>query len=143
MTKKMNTRKMKIDIRRAIKNINNYQVIIETINYNPRFFNDSEELINAYMLIIADYFSFLEFEKTNKGLIDFFKDSVVNSSLSDYIVEDYNFHIEDNVIKLISDKTDYINMGEFRINNFIIYVSNSYLFIIDTETNKKYMYYGD
>lgn len=143
MTKKMNTRKMKIDIRRAIKNINNYQVIIETINYNPRFFNDSEELINAYMLILADYFNFLEFEKTNKSLIDFFKDSVVNSSLSDYIVEDYNFHIEDNVIKLISDKTDYINMGEFRINNFIIYVSNSYLFIIDTETNKKYMYYGD
>lgn len=143
MTKKMNTRKMKIDIRKAIKNINNYQVIIETINYNPRFFNDSEELINAYMLILADYFNFLEFEKTNKSLIDFFKDSVVNSSLSDYIVEDYNFHIEDNVIKLISDKTDYINMGEFRINNFIIYVSNSYLFIIDTETNKKYMYYGD
>lgn len=104
MTKKMNTRKMKIDIRKAIKNINNYQVIIETINYNPRFFNDSEELINAYMLILADYFNFLEFEKTNKSLIDFFKDSVVNSSLSDYIVEDYNFHIEDNVIKLISDK---------------------------------------
>ena len=139
----MNTRKMKIDIRRAIKNINNYQVNIETINYNPRFFNDSEELINAYMLILADYFNFLEFEKTNKRLIDFFNYSVVNSSLSDYIVEDYNFHIEDNVIKLISDKTDYINMGEFRINNFIINVCNSYLFIIDTETNKKYMYYGD
>lgn len=143
MTKKMNTRKMKTDFRRMIKNINDYQVFIETINYNPKVFDNSEELFYAYSLVITDYFDFLEVEKTNKSLIDFLKDSVENSPLSDYLVEDYNFQIKDNVIKLISDKTNFINQGQFRINNFMIYVSNSYLFILDTEINKKYMYYGD
>jgi hypothetical protein len=135
--------KMKKDIRIAIANINNYQVLIETKNYNPRFFNNSGELIDAYGIVITDYLNFLEFEKTNKSLIDFFKDSVKNSSLSDLIIEDYDFQIKDDVIKLLSDKTDFVNMGEFHINHFIIFACNSYLFIIDTEINKKYMYYGD
>jgi len=121
------------------------KIFIESSSYNKHFFQSSEDLFDGYGLFFNDYVEFCEKNQEIVRVIVFLEDSVKNNHyLCDSLTE-LDFTIKDNHIffKNNGQKNDYINIGEFYIDNYKVNVCHSYMFFEDILTNKKFMYYGD
>ena len=120
-----------------------YKVSIKKINSN--FFANAIELHGAYELFFIDLISVAETEERKIGIIEFLQDSVDNNyTLSDSLSKQ-RFEIKkDHIYTTIDNKyVDFINTGEFIIDNYKVNTSFSYMFLTDLKTNEQYMYYGD
>lgn len=120
------------------------QLSILITSYNKSIFSSEYNLLSAYELVFFDFLEYT-YKTRNKDLLSFLKDSVKNNTnLSDYL-EEIDFAIKDDCIEfqLNSSNYSYKNNGSFILDRYIINVCFSYLFINDTKTNKKYLYYGD
>ena len=116
-------------------------IIIEVGSYNKEYFIGSKELINGYGLFFQDFKVFLNHTGEKKRVIDFLQDSVENNyMLSDYL-KDMEFSIKDDHIYF--EENDFINMGEFYMDNYKVNLCGSYMFFEDLLSGKKFMYYGD
>ncbi len=118
--------------------------VIEVTSYNTNYFSSSYELINNYGLVILNYAQFCNNHKKEMRIMDFIKDSVNNSILNDSL-SDVKFTIEYDYISfnLNGEKGQFINMGEFYIDNHKFNACSSYLFIEDLITGTQYFYYAD
>ena len=123
----------------------NKELLIEITKHNTRYFNRGKELFFIYRLIFTNYIAFCDENKKIMTFIDFLKDSVKNNIMLSDTIKEIDFNIEEEHILFLhnDEEVDYINMGEFKIDNCICNVCNSYLFIEDTLNKKKYMYYAD
>lgn len=119
-------------------------IIVEVGSYNIKYFSSSSEFINSYGLVILDYTEYCNKYGKRMKIMNFIKDSVENSMLNDSLY-DVKFNIKkDHILfNLNGEKGDYINMGEFYIDNHKFNVCNSYLFIEDLISGTQYLYYGD
>lgn len=119
--------------------------VVEVGSYNTKYFSSSSEFINSYGLVIIDYSNFCNKNKKEMKIIDFIKDSVENNSMLNDSLNNVNFNvIEDHILfELNEENQDFINMGEFYINNHRFNVCSSYLFIEDIIYGTQYLYYGD
>lgn len=115
--------------------------IIEVSSYNKEYFENGQELVNGYELFFNDYMGFLDQTNKNMRVIEFLEDSVENNYMLEDYLEEVNFNIVDDHIYFKDN--DFINMGEFYIDNYKVSVSGSYMFFEDLRSSKKYMYYGD
>ena len=113
---------------------------VEVIEYNTNYFNSERDLINIHSLLLSNLVN-SDFD----DLVEFFKDSVENDFYLNDMFKELNFKVINNeiIFKEDSEEYSYINMGCYTINNYKVYISGSYSFIIDLSDNKKYMYYGD
>lgn len=143
MTKKINERKLVIDY--VEKSINlNIMAKFKLYSYNPRYYQTSQDVFQAYSVIFNAFIQHQQNINQTVDFIDFLKYSVKNRHMvCDCLDEDYNFEIQDDIIVVKDKNLNLINFGELSIENYHIYACSSYLFILDTNTQKKYMYYGD
>lgn len=133
----------------TLKNQNNKNMVLIT-QYNEEYFRDIDEFINVYGFFLQEYLEF------NGGLMDMIQHSIKNSMLFDYLIE-CDFEIDNDTIKFntqpiiknykLNDtpqNKSFINKGEMVIDDiYVLNFCNSYCFIRDMDTNKKYMYYLD
>lgn len=140
-------RTMKLDIKKGSIDIgfDNKSLIVELYTYNPTYYQSCEQLFNSYHLVISAYIQHQQMRNKKTTLLDFFRYSVKNIDLNDSLQEDIDFTVEDNKINITIDNEEvsFINMGEFNIDQYEIFASGSYMFIIDSWSGKKYLYYGD
>jgi hypothetical protein len=121
------------------------QIVVEVVKYNPKFYKNGNEFINSYGLLLTDYKSFLEKIGKQIRFIEFLNDSVDNNPYLSDTIQNLDFEVRNDHIlfKYNNENMDYINMGEFFIDNYRVNVCHSYTFIEDLLSNNKYMYYGD
>ena len=119
--------------------------IIEVDCYNQQFFNSPDELVNAYGLFFQDLVAFNNLKGKKLRVIEFLKDSVENNDMLMDSLTELDFKVKGSHIlfKYNGEKQDFINMGEFYIDNYKVAVCHSYMFFEDILSEKKYMYYGD
>lgn len=129
-----------LDLSFSVENI-----VIEVFEFNSNYYQNGNDFINSYGLLISDYKEFLEKIGKKVRFIDFLKDSVENNPYLSDTIQELDFEVEkDHILfNYNGEKLDYINMGEFYIDNFKVNVCHSYTFIEDLLSDTKYMYYGD
>jgi len=120
----------------------NYRIEVSTFNSN--FFRDGHQLINNYALVLNDFKDYANSKKERIRFIEFIEYSIKHSQISDYI-DYFNFQVKDDHIlfEKKGEKQDWINMGEFYIDNYKVNVCSSYLFFTDICSNEQFMYYAD
>jgi len=121
----------------------NYRIEIST--FNNDYFRDGNSFINAYGIVLNDFKSFANNKEEKIRFIEFLEDSVANNTyLHDYISK-INFTINKEHIYFERDgeKEDWINMGEFYMDNYHVNCCGSYMFLTDLISNDQFMYYGD
>ena len=120
-------------------------IFIETYTYNEKYFSCTDDLVDGYGLFFNDYIEFCNKNKKVFRVIEFLKDSVKNNQYLCDSLSECSFSVEGShiVFKSNRQKMDYINMGEFYIDNYKVSVCSSYMFFEDILTDKKYIYYGD
>ena len=119
-----------------------YSIEVNTINSN--YYKDGSSLLNTYGIVLTDFQKFTNKKKEKVRFMNFIEHSIKNSWLSDSITEiDFSIKNDHILFTLNGNKMDYINMGEFYIDNYQINCCGSYMFIRDIRTDKQYMYYGD
>ena len=120
----------------------NYRIEVST--YNSQFFQDGVSLINTYGLVLNDFKEFANEKGEQIRFINFLRHSVENSHIHDYLTKiDFKIKNEHIYFERDGEKEDWINMGEFYMDNYQINSCGSYLFLTDILSNEQYMYYGD
>lgn len=130
----------------SINTNNDSPLVIEVHKYNGKYFSDSESLVNGYGLFFQDFQEFYNKDKGNVRVIDFLNDSVENNYMLCDSIQEKKFEIFDDHIYFYDEdkeRLDYINMGEFYIDNYKVNVCSSYMFFEDLISGKSYIYYGD
>ncbi|GIT98524.1 hypothetical protein [Sulfurovum sp. TSL1] len=127
-----------------VLDFSNENYIIELSTFNSNFFSDGYTLINNYALVLNDFKDYANSKQKRVRFIEFIKYSIKHSQISDRI-EYFNFKVKDDHIlfKQDGEKQDWINMGEFYIDNYKINVCSSYLFFTDLLSEEQFMYYAD
>ena len=123
--------------------VENYRIEVDTIN--REYFKDGVSLINTYGIVLTDFYKFANYKGKKIRFIDFLRHSVENCyGVSDYL-NPINFTVENEHIyfEREGEKEDWINMGDFFMDNYRITCCGSYLFLTDMKSNEQYMYYGD
>ncbi len=123
--------------------IENYRIEVST--FNGDYFRDGRSLLNTYGIVFNDFKAFANSKEEKVRLMEFLEDSVENNYyLNDYITK-INFTVKKDHInfKRNGQKEDWINMGEFYIDNYKVNCCSSYMFLTDLKTDEQYMYYGD
>ncbi len=121
----------------------NYQ--IDIIAFNNNYFRDCNSFINTYGMLLNDFKEFVNHKEKKVRLMEFLEDSVENNYyLNDYITKiDFTIKKDHINFKRNGRKEDWINMGEFYIDNYKVNCCSSYMFLTDLKTDEQYMYYGD
>jgi hypothetical protein len=128
-------------IKNAIKLKTNILVFIEKLN--PQYFNDYDMLINHVGILLTDYISYRE-KEISYDFLEFINHSVNSGNGLNDCIKKENFKVDDlSQTITINKNIQYNFLGELYIEVYKIYISHYYLFIYDTETGKRYMYYMD
>ena len=110
--------------------VDNYRIEVST--FNSQFFQDGISLVNTYGLVLNDFKEFANGKEKKIRFIDFLRDSVENSWLNDYLTKiDFKIKNEHIYFERDGEKEDWINMGEFYMDNYRINSCGSYLFLTD------------
>ena len=119
--------------------------VVEVGSYNKKYFSSSNEFINSYGLVILDYAQFCNKYRKIMKIMDFIRDSVKNNIMLNDSLCEVKFNIKNDHIlfKMDGENQDFINMGEFYIDNHKFNACNSYLFIEDIIYGTQFLYYGD
>ena len=123
--------------------IENYRIEVST--FNGDYFRDARSLLDTYGMVFNDFKAYANNKEEKVRLMEFLEDSVENNYyLNDYITK-IDFRIKKNHIyfERNGEKEDWINMGEFYIDNYKVNCCSSYMFLTDLKTNEQFMYYGD
>ena len=120
----------------------NYRIEVST--FNSDYVRNGRSLIHIYAIVLEDFKEFVNDKKEKIRFKEFLKHSVENSWLNDSIskigftIKNQHIYFERN-----GEKEDWINMGEFYMDNYRINSCGSYLFLTDLISNEQFMYYGD
>ena len=122
--------------------IENYRIEVST--FNGDYFRDGRSLLNTYGIVFSDFKAFVNNKEKKVRLMEFLEDSVENSCLHDSIAK-INFTVKKDHIffERNGQKENWINMGEFYIDNYKVNCCSSYMFLTDLKTDEQFMYYGD
>ena len=122
--------------------VENYRIEVST--FNSQFFKDGVSLVNTYGIVLNDFKEFVNEQEKKVRFMDFLKHSVENSQIHDYLTKiDFTIKNEHIYFERDGEKEDWINMGEFFMDNYRINSCGSYLFLTDIISNEQFMYYGD
>jgi len=122
--------------------VENYRIEVST--FNSQFFKDGVSLVNTYGLVLNDFKEFVNEQEKKVRFMDFLRHSVENSQIHDYLTKiDFTIRNEHIYFERDGEKEDWINMGEFFMDNYRINSCGSYLFLTDIISNEQFMYYGD
>ena len=122
--------------------VDTYRIAVST--FNSQFFKDGVSLVNTYGIVLNDFKEFVNEQEKKVRFMDFLKHSVENSQIHDYLTKiDFTIKNEHIYFERDGEKEDWINMGEFFMDNYQINCCGSYMFLTDLKTNEQFMYYGD
>lgn len=122
--------------------VENYRIEVST--FNSQFFKDGVSLVNTYGIVLNDFKEFANEQEKKIRFMDFLRHSVENSQIHDYLTKiDFTIRNEHIYFERDGEKEDWINMGEFYMDNYRINSCGSYLFLTDIISNEQFMYYGD
>ena len=120
----------------------NYRIEVST--FNSDYFRDGRSLVNTYGIVLNDFKEFVNDKEEKIRFMEFLKHSVENSWLNDYITKiDFTIKNEHIYFERNGEKEDWINMGEFYMDNYKVNSCGSYIFLTDLISNEQFMYYGD
>lgn len=117
-----------------------YKVKITKIN--PKYFRFAISLHSEYESFFEDLTNYSSLNGIKLDIVEFLKQSVIDENMINECLIEEEFKVVDDHIfsKIENRRVDFINTGEFIIENYKVNTSFSYMFFTNLSTNVQFVY---